>query len=37
MIIEMEADENRGTLAVQRIGQFLLRYGLVLILGGLGQ
>lgn len=36
MIIEMEADENRGTLAVQRIGQFLLRYGLVLILGWIG-
>ena len=36
MIIEMEADENRRTLAVQRIGQFLLRYGLVLILGWIG-
>jgi uncharacterized membrane protein YkgB len=36
MIIEMKADENRRTLAVQRIGQFLLRYGLVLILGWIG-
>jgi uncharacterized membrane protein YkgB len=36
MIVEMEADENRGTLAVQRFGQFLLRYGLVLILGWIG-
>lgn len=36
MIIEMEADENRRTLAVQRIGQFLLRYGLVLILCWIG-
>lgn len=36
MIIEMEADENRRTLVVQRVGQFLLRYGLVVILGWIG-
>ena len=36
MIIEMETYENPRTLAVQRIGQFLLRYGLVLILGWIG-
>lgn len=36
MIIEMEADETRRTLLVQRVGQFLLRYGLVLILGWIG-
>ena len=33
----MEAsEENRVTLVVQRIGHFLLRYGLVLILGWIG-
>jgi uncharacterized membrane protein YkgB len=36
MIIEMEAYENQKPLAVQRIGQILLRYGLVLILGWIG-
>ena len=36
MVIEMEADRNRLSEFVQRIGQFLLRYGLVLILGWIG-
>jgi uncharacterized membrane protein YkgB len=36
MVIEMEADKNRLGETVQRIGQFLLRYGLVLILGWIG-
>jgi uncharacterized membrane protein YkgB len=36
MVIEMEADKNRLNETVQRIGQFLLRYGLVLILGWIG-
>jgi uncharacterized membrane protein YkgB len=36
MVIEMEADKNRLSETVQRIGQFLLRYGLVLILGWIG-
>lgn len=36
MIIEMDAHDKRQTLLVQRVGQFLLRYGLVLILGWIG-
>ena len=33
----MEAYEvNRGTLVVHRVGHFLLRYGLVLVLGWIG-
>jgi uncharacterized membrane protein YkgB len=36
MVIEMEADKNRLNETVQRIGRFLLRYGLVLILGWIG-
>ena len=36
MVIEMEADKNRLSETVQYIGQFLLRYGLVLILGWIG-
>jgi uncharacterized membrane protein YkgB len=36
MVIEMEADKNRLNETVQRIAQFLLRYGLVLILGWIG-
>lgn len=36
MVIEMEADKNRPSETAQRIGQFLLRYGLVLILGWIG-
>ena len=36
MVIEMVADKNRLSETVQRIGQFLLRYGLVLILGWIG-
>lgn len=36
MVIEMEADKNRPAETVQRIGQFFLRYGLVLILGWIG-
>jgi uncharacterized membrane protein YkgB len=36
MVIEMEAEKNRLSETVQRIGRFLLRYGLVLILGWIG-
>jgi uncharacterized membrane protein YkgB len=36
MVIEMEADKNRLSEIVQRIGHFLLRYGLVLVLGWIG-
>ena len=36
MVIEIEASKNRQAETVQRIGQFLLRYGLVLILGWIG-
>ncbi|HEY6246045.1 MAG TPA: DUF417 family protein [Pyrinomonadaceae bacterium] len=36
MIIEMEVAGNRRALPVQQVGEFLLRYGLVLILGWIG-
>lgn len=36
MIIEIETTENRPALVVHRISEFLLRYGLVLILGWIG-
>jgi uncharacterized membrane protein YkgB len=36
MIIEMEAVESRRQLTIQRVGELLLRYGLVLILGWIG-
>jgi len=36
MSIEMEVAGNRRALPVQQVGEFLLRYGLVLILGWIG-
>ena len=36
MIIEIETTENRPALVVHRVSEFLLRYGLVLILGWIG-
>ena len=34
--MEMELNQNRHSSRIQRLGEFLLRYGLVLILGWIG-